>query len=131
MFKISLLSGQGSWNFILIGKKAINLWQTGLTNIRPLIFFTLSVIPFRKRNLRCFMIKQVMIFAFSCLIIFSTTAERSDPTTVRVGVKKHDSKILSNNRSIIAKISIGILEYIAVEESWELEFVYGNQTESI
>ena len=131
MFKTSLLSGQDSRIFLLIGKKTINLCQTELLNIRLWLFFILSVIPFRKRNLHCFLFKQVMIVAFSCLIIFPTTVARSDPITVRVGVKKHDAKILPNNRSIITKISIGILKYIAEEESWELEFVYGNQTQSM
>lgn len=133
MFKNCLLRMQEGIKSLFKENRTVILDQTKLSGTFHLLwlFFSSQNNFFRKNKMIYFLLMLIMIFTYSCPTIFFTKTAVSAPITVRVAVNEQNSGILPNNRGIITKIFIDILEYIADEESWNLEFVYGNKIQCI
>ncbi len=66
----------------------------------------------------------------SCLLvlyasIFSTAVSADDSITVRVGVYENQPKIFTDGDGNVSGFWVDIIEYIASEEGWRIEYVHG------
>ena len=67
---------------------------------------------------------------FSCLILLYTTVftaavRADDPVTVKVGVYENSPKIFTDEDGNVSGFWPDIIEYIAEEEGWNIEYVHG------
>ncbi len=79
--------------------------------------------------------KRYLILAI-CLIISSTTfisaiVSADEATTVKVGVYENEPLIFAGMNGTVKGIYADILEYIADEEGWEIEYIHGTWDECL
>ncbi len=65
-------------------------------------------------------------FALLPVFIFGTTVSAADPIKVRVGVYENPPKIFTNDEGNATGFWVDIIEYIASEEGWEIEYFPGS-----
>jgi len=71
-----------------------------------------------------------------CLVIFSTAfisamVSADDTTTVRVGVYENEPLIFTDENGTAKGVYADILEYVALEEGWKIEYVHGTWDECL
>ncbi len=79
--------------------------------------------------------KKYFIFLLILLLfytsIFSAVVSSSDFITVRVGIYENSPKIFTSKEDNASGFWPDIIEYIASEEGWEIEYVHGTWTECL
>ena len=67
----------------------------------------------------------------ACFTVPVATVSADDPSTVRVGIYENAPKIFTDESGKPAGFWIDIVEYIAAEEDWDVEYVPGSWSESL
>ena len=55
----------------------------------------------------------------------------ADPLVVRVGVYENPPKVFTDDNGDVQGLFPDVIEYVATEEGWELEYVAGNWTQCL
>jgi len=63
--------------------------------------------------------------------IFSAAVSASDSITVRVGIYENSPKIFTDDKGNASGFWSDIIEYIASEEGWEIEYIHGTWTQCL
>ncbi|MHC1598668.1 MAG: substrate-binding periplasmic protein, partial [Candidatus Methanofastidiosia archaeon] len=98
------------WARILLKKPEKMLWKFALT----LLILGFCVIP------------------LTISMVYTVSAEeRADPITLRVGVYENPPKVFTDEDGIYAGFWPELMEYIAGEENWKIEWVWGTWPECL
>lgn len=63
--------------------------------------------------------------------ILGVAVSADDPVTVRVGMYENNPKIFTYDEGKVSGLWPDIIEYIAFEEGWEIEYVHGTWAECL
>ena len=75
---------------------------------------------------------SVVLLAPMCVIPSMTSGHALDePLVVRVGVYENPPKVFTDDNGDVRGLFPDVIEYIATEEGWELEYVEGNWTQCL
>lgn len=73
----------------------------------------------------------LLCLSFLYASVFSTAVSANDPLTIRVGVYENNPKIFTDDKGNVSGFWPEIIEYIAAEEGWRIEYIHGTWPECL
>jgi ABC-type amino acid transport substrate-binding protein len=84
----------------------------------------------RSRNMRkYFMFLPCLVLLYAS--VFGVAVLADDSRTVRVGLYENSPKIFTDEKGNASGFWPDIMEYIALEEGWEIEYLHGTWTQCL